>query len=79
MSILPEKKKHKMTRMDEAYRRLKQAIMENRMPPGYQAMESDLAENLRMSRTPVREALICLQNEGMVEVIPRRGMRVLPL
>ena len=79
MSRSPERHRQKTTRMDEAYRRLKQEILENRLPPGYQAMESDLAENLRMSRTPVREALIRLQNEGMVEIIPRRGMRVLPL
>jgi len=34
---------------------------------------------LGMSRTPVREALMRLQNEGLVEVIPRHGMRVLPV
>src|SRR3546814_8542442 len=32
-----------------------------------------------MSRTPIHEALICLQSEGLVELIPRRGMRVLPV
>ena len=32
-----------------------------------------------MSRTPVREALIRLQKEGLVDVIPRHGMRVLPV
>ena len=32
-----------------------------------------------MSRTPVREALIRLSNEGLVEVVPRHGMRVLPV
>jgi len=30
-------------------------------------------------RTPIHEALICLQNEGLAELIPRRGMRVLPV
>ena len=53
--------------------------MENRMPPGFQAFEQDLANTLNMSRTPVREALIRLQNEGLIELKPRRGMRVLPL
>ena len=79
MSSLRLQKRQKTSRMDEAYKRIKQEIMENRMPPGYQALESELSENLKMSRTPVREALIRLQDEGMVEVVPRRGMRVLPL
>ncbi len=34
---------------------------------------------LGMSRTPVREALLRLQNDGLVEVVPRHGMRVLPV
>jgi len=49
------------------------------MPPGFQAFEQDLANMLNMSRTPVREALVRLQNEGLIELKPRRGMRVLPL
>jgi DNA-binding GntR family transcriptional regulator len=64
---------------DQAYNRLKKEIMENRMPPGFQAFEQDLANMLNMSRTPVREALVRLQNEGLIELKPRRGMRVLPL
>lgn len=64
---------------EKAYFRLKKEIMENRMPPGFQAFEQDLAGMLNMSRTPVREALIRLQNEGVIELKPRRGMRVLPL
>jgi len=64
---------------EKAYCRLKKEIMENRMPPGFQAFEQDLAGMLNMSRTPVREALIRLQNEGLIELKPRRGMRVLPL
>lgn len=42
-------------------------------------LESELADLLDMSRTPIREALIRLSNEGMVEVRPRHGMRVLPV
>ena len=64
---------------EKAYFRLKKEIMENRMSPGFQAFEQDLAGMLNMSRTPVREALIRLQNEGLIELKPRRGMRVLPL
>ena len=64
---------------EEAYDRLKTEILDNRMPPGFQALEHELAQRLDMSRTPVREAVIRLQKEGLVEVVPRRGMRVLPL
>ena len=44
-----------------------------------QLTEKDLSEKLQMSRTPLREAMIKLQNEGLVEIIPNKGMRVLPL
>ena len=69
----------KTTRVDDAYRRLKHEILENRMPPGFQAPEPEIADRLGMSRTPVREALIRLRSEGLVELIPRRGARVLPM
>ena len=67
------------SRTDEAYSRLKSDIRENRMPPGYLEPEPELATRLGMSRTPVHEALIRLQAEGMVELVPRRGARVLPI
>ncbi|MBT3361034.1 MAG: GntR family transcriptional regulator [Rhodospirillales bacterium] len=64
---------------EEAYQGIKDEILENRMAPGFQATEPEVAERLGMSRTPVREALIRLQEDGLVEVVPRRGMRVLPV
>lgn len=74
-----QSKEHRFSLTDEAYLHLKREILENRMPPGFQALEQNLAQRLNMSRTPLREALIRLQEEGLVEVVPRRGMRVLPL
>lgn len=62
-----------------AYGEIKRRILDNEMPAGFQALEQELAELLEMSRTPVREALVRLADEGMVEVRPRHGMRVLPL
>ena len=67
------------TRVSDAYDRLKDEIRTNRMPPGYQAPEPEIAMRLGMSRTPVREALIRLEAEGLVELVPRRGARVLPI
>ena len=69
----------KNTRVTDAYVRLKNEIRENRLPPGFQAPEPEIAERLGMSRTPVREALIRLEAEGLVELIPRRGARVMPI
>lgn len=63
----------------EAYVLIKREIMSNELPPGSQSMETDIAERLGISRTPVREALIKLAEEGLIEVRPRRGMRVLPI
>lgn len=69
----------KATRVEDAYERLKEEIRTNSLPPGYQAPEPEIAMRLGMSRTPVREALIRLEAEGLVELIPRRGARVLPV
>ncbi|PDT46629.1 GntR family transcriptional regulator [Sinorhizobium fredii] len=62
-----------------AYLKIRQLILENKWPPGFQATEQEVASTLGMSRTPVREALLRLQQEGLVSVIPRHGMRVLPV
>ncbi len=69
----------KVSRVNDAYERLKQEILENRLPPGYQGTEPEIAARMEMSRTPVREALIRLQSEGLIDLIPRRGIRVLPI
>ncbi len=68
-----------MSYVQQAYRTVKRRILENHYPPGQQVLEQELADDLGMSRTPVREALIRLHEEGLVELIPRRGMRVVPL
>lgn len=68
-----------LSRVEQAYRQLKHSILTNEFPPGYQALEPEIAKNLGVSRTPVREALIRLEAEKLIELVPRRGMRVLPL
>lgn len=65
--------------VEQAYDEIKKRILTNAYPPGHQALEQEVAEDLGVSRTPVREALIRLENEGLVSLVPRRGMRVTPL
>jgi len=65
--------------VDEAYHALKTAIRDNVFPPGYQAAEPEIARQLGMSRTPVHEAIIRLQEEGLVQVLSRRGILICPI
>ena len=65
--------------VDAAYAQIRRRILDVDWPPGFQVLEMDVATELNMSRTPVREAMIRLQREGLLEVIPRHGMRVLPV
>ncbi|GAB4526480.1 MAG: GntR family transcriptional regulator [Roseibium sp.] len=71
--------KTKSTRVENAYERLKSEILRGELPPGFQAPEPDIASRLGMSRTPVREALIRLEADGLVDLVPRRGAKVLPI
>ena len=49
------------------------AIIEGRLKPGDHMVEAQLTQQLGVSRTPLREALILLEREGLVETIPNRG------
>jgi DNA-binding GntR family transcriptional regulator len=57
---------------------LREAILTGTLPPGSRLRAEPLAERLRTSRTPVREALILLAREGLVDIEPRRGAIVRP-
>ena len=77
---LPETKAApKLTMAERAYRAIKHRILENQFPAGTIMLEQELAELLEMSRTPVREAMVRLAREGMIDIRPRHGMRVLPV
>jgi DNA-binding GntR family transcriptional regulator len=65
--------------VDAAHQAIKEAIRENVFPPGYQAAEADIARQLGMSRTPIHEAMTRLQEEGLVRILPRRGILVCAL
>lgn len=66
------------SRADEVYEQLKRDVAEFKLVPGDRFTENELCERLDVSRTPVRQALFRLQQEGYVEVLFRSGWRVLP-
>ena len=59
-----------------AYEVLKQAIISGEIPAGERIVETDYAERLHISRTPLREALRKLERDGLVEYVLRRGVVV---
>lgn len=63
----------------EAYREIKRRITTTTYRPGEILNETLVAESLRIGRTPVHEALNRLALEGMIEVIPRKGIIVKPV
>ena len=64
---------------DTAYGTLKRDILDFRLAPGDRFTETEIADRLRVSRTPVREALFRLEREGYLEVRQRNGWLVKPL
>jgi len=64
---------------DQAYQRLEEMIVTLALAPGQVLSEAQLAEDLEIGRTPVREALQRLASEGMITVLPRRGILVAEL
>jgi DNA-binding GntR family transcriptional regulator len=61
---------------DQVYQELKQAIVDLRLEPGQPLREATLSAQLGVSKTPVREALVRLQEEGLVTIEPYRGATV---
>jgi DNA-binding GntR family transcriptional regulator len=55
---------------------IREAILDGRLAPGERLKEEELARELGISRTPVREALLLLQAEGLVDAAPNRGATV---
>ena len=56
---------------DVVFNTLRQAILKGELKPGERLMEIALAEKLGVSRTPIREAMRKLEQEGLVVMIPR--------
>jgi len=70
LSELTAQAGRKPSLVDNAYVALKEVIRDGVLPPGYQGSEQEIAGKLNMSRTPVHEAIIRLQSEGLVKFFP---------
>ena len=64
------------TLTEQAYRQLEEQIVTLRLKPGEFLSEYALAEGLAIGRTPIREALQRLAREGLVTILPRKGILV---
>jgi DNA-binding GntR family transcriptional regulator len=64
---------------DRVYQYAKAAILSRRLGAQDLLTEGELAESVGVSRTPVREALLRLQAEGLVRLLPKRGALILPV
>src|SRR3954464_9200778 len=61
---------------EHAYLYLKELILEGEFKAGDRLIERELAERLKISRTPIREALFRLESQGFVKTVPRKGVIV---
>lgn len=64
---------------DDVHAKIKDAILTCALAPGAKIHEQDLARAHGVSKSPIRDALLRLQSEELVEVLPRKGYRVRPV
>ncbi|WP_443053669.1 GntR family transcriptional regulator, partial [Streptomyces sp. IBSBF 3352] len=64
---------------DRVYSHVKQGVLERRYEGGTLLTEGELADAVGVSRTPVREALLRLEAEGLLKLYPKKGALVLPV
>jgi len=64
---------------EQAYRYLEEQLVTLRLAPGELVAEKDLMNKAGIGRTPVREAIQKLSAEGLLQVMPRKGLMVTPL
>ena len=64
---------------EKAYAYLKETVLTDPAMQGEFLSEQDIADRIGVSRTPIREALLLLAAEDLVQLVPKRGARVAPL
>jgi DNA-binding GntR family transcriptional regulator len=79
LAASPQDPDRKTGLVDDAYAALKEAIRDSVFPPGHQISSQELALRFGMSRTPVHEAALKLQQEGLVSILPKRGIVICAL
>ncbi|MEV7542926.1 GntR family transcriptional regulator [Streptomyces sp. NPDC089915] len=67
------------TAADRVYRHVKEGVLDRRYEGGVLLTEGELAVAVGVSRTPVREALLRLETEGLLKLYPKKGALVLPV
>ncbi|MHB1415187.1 MAG: GntR family transcriptional regulator [Chloroflexota bacterium] len=75
-NVLPALREDVSTLSEQVYNALLSAVMEWRIKPGERLVLDDLAAQLRVSRTPIRDALSRLASEGLVQPQGRRGFSI---
>ena len=69
----------KRSTIDEVYNILKSRILTCEYKPGQLIFEKEIVDELGVSRTPVREALNILNGEGLLHIIPKKGIQITSL
>ncbi|SFK67368.1 GntR family transcriptional regulator [Shimia haliotis] len=68
-----------LSNSQRAFLSLRDMIFAGELAPGSDHLESELAKQLGVSRTPIREAALMLESQGLLELRPRKGVRILPV
>src|SRR4030067_2247660 len=68
-----------LTRRERIVDFIKDAVVSGRLKPGERVPEQEIAENLGISRTPIREAFRQLESEGFISVTPRKSAEESPI
>ncbi|MDP6258602.1 MAG: GntR family transcriptional regulator [Rhodospirillales bacterium] len=64
---------------DEVYEKIRADILTCVLAPGSRVFENDLAQRYNVSKSPVRDALLRLQEQGLIDVLPRKGYLIRPI
>ena len=64
---------------DGVHERMREEILSCALKPGALVQENDLAQRYGVSKSPVRDAFLRLEQQGLVEVLPRKGYRIKPI